>query len=137
MSRTRFVAAVALAGVAAMLLTSCAPSPVPAMDREQTAEDEVPPQVTWPEGEATDLDTSRLLGQDRDGREYYVTRSTGGVSYCLTVVPAAGKDGWVTACGTMPLTAGLRDVGATLVSAGEAEGGDEIVGGQVVVTYRG
>lgn len=141
-------AAVVLLG--AVALTSCTVADhsrtVPALERERVAEDHLPTE--W-DAELTNQhalpDTSRLLGSDSAGYEYYVTELSGG-GYCLIVVapenPVNPHDTLRAGCSPgLPLEVGFAGIGfegvtATLVSHDEPyDGADdvEIIAGQVVV----
>lgn len=78
---------------------------------------------------------SRLIGEDRDGRTSFVTESAQGTGYCVTVLMSSAENDWFSACGAMPLTAGNDGWSAALLPADQARGGDEVVGGQIIVTY--
>lgn len=138
--------ALALAVVSAAALTSCAindTTMVPALTRTATEADATPSH--W-DAELTNMGvdhgTSRLIGTDTAGYEFYATARRGG-GYCLIVSlgphntnPDNENDTWRGDCSkTLPVVITFTGVTATLNAHGHASGqpGSEIVGKQVEV----
>lgn len=143
-------AVAAAAGVLlATALSACATDhsrTVPALERERVAEDQLP--SSW-DAELSNQHalpaTSRLLGSDSAGYEYFVTELRGG-GYCLIVMapenPVNPHDTWRAGCSPgLPLEVGFSGIGfdgvtATLIPHGESYEEDddvEVIAEQVLV----
>lgn len=92
----RKTAAIALAGLA-LILSGCTTGfgEQTIFDREQTSDDALPADV-----ELSDLDASstRYVGSDSAGNEYWVGRPTGTRDTCVILVPTDPRDA-VSGCG--------------------------------------
>lgn len=131
-----YAAGVVVAALSIVVLASCAADhtqTVPALERERVAADELPDHWVaelWAGG--NDTDTSRLIGADPEGFEYYVSVNRNG-GYCLVV--SADKldtppfenpyDTWRANCETsLPFDVKWHHITATLHAHGQAPSGD-------------
>ena len=125
-SKLRLPSLLMLAAALGVALSGCAGSAYPAFDREQTAADQLPDDLTV-ETDGYDLSTTRFAGT-HEGVDYFIVKAkdeadAGGP--CVVILEPVGA---VIGCGTGtgPLT--VSSVGHTAaiaavgVPAGEAEG---------------
>jgi len=123
-SKLRLPSLLMLAAALGVALSGCAGSAYPAFDREQTAADQLPDDLTV-ETDGYDLSTTRFVGT-HEGVDYFIVMAeeeadAGGP--CLAILDPVGA---VIGCGAGPLT--VSSVGHTAaiaavgVPAGEAEG---------------
>jgi len=123
-SKLRLPSLLMLAAALGVALTGCAGSAYPAFDRDQTAADELPDDLTV-ETDGYDLSTTRFAGT-HEGVDYFIVKArdeadAGGP--CVVILDPVGA---VIGCGAGPLT--VSSVGHTAaiaavgVPAGEAEG---------------
>lgn len=142
-----YTTGVLLAALSVGALTSCAvdhSETVPALERDLVAADELNPDwdtEMWHGG--SDTDTSRYLGADPEGYEYYVTLNRNG-GYCLVI--SADKldthpfdkphDTWQFNCTTnLPLEVRWHHITATLHPHGQVPHGEgtDVIADQISV----
>lgn len=128
MSRTRVlvstrVSGVLLAfvgGVSTLVLAGCAYSePVAEFDRARGATDALPVHVAESvQDMGGDPESSRFLGADSNGSEYFATKI--GDGYCFVAVDGADDAMFVSVCSELlPMKLGMNGTSAVLTKAAE------------------
>ncbi|MFK4804644.1 hypothetical protein ACI3KX_02140 [Microbacterium sp. ZW CA_36] len=124
-----FVLALLVLGAA---LTGCAQPSTPAiLDRQRTAVDELPADLTA----EVDAETSRYVGEDSTGNRYWVVRSEGINETCIILLEEDTAGPW-SGCGGAPIAltigSGLR-VGLADYPDQLSESNAELVGDTLLV----
>jgi hypothetical protein len=84
---------------AAILLGGCtAASGIKALDRQATAEDKMPENITFG-GTDVKTDSARLLAA-KDGVKYFAAKNEDSHEACLVIAPEANPSLWVAGCGS-------------------------------------
>lgn len=84
---------------AAILLAGCtAPAGFQALNRQATADDNVPEGFTF-EGTDVQAESARLLAS-QDGVKYFAAQNKDSHEACLVIVPEAKDSLWIAGCGS-------------------------------------